>query len=508
MLKAILIISMLCLRVVGGQAAEHLPFKQALDTITVDELQHHVYTLSDDSFEGREGGTQGGRAAGVYVAKALSRIQCRPGGTNQYFQPFGAGLRNVLGLVSGTNPELRDEIVLVGAHYDHIGFGNKATSNGPTGYIHNGADDNASGVAALLEVAQALQDLPDSPQRSVLFAFWDGEEKGLLGSKHWVEHPTRPLDRVVTAINVDMIGRLSVDGLEVSGTRTAGNLRQWVSRRNMVTDLKISFPWKTNDSSDHWPFYIRGVPVIVFHTGLHDDYHSPSDDAHLINLDGMHQVTELLFRCLVDLADAPAPHAFRHRSRQEGEQQRKHLERKLADAPPRLGISWSHQDQVGSGLLITRVAYNSAAHRAGLQIGDRMLQWNSETVNTTEQFQRLVQMSPTNSVASVQRPNVDQPIHLEIQMSGHPLRLGISWRGDIGEPGSVVLVRVAEGSPAEHSGLKPLDRVYEVNGQRFSNGEHFGELASNAALPATLLVERWGRLREFTLQPSSVHKNR
>ena len=128
----------------------------ALDTITSGELRQHVSTLADDTFEGREAGSRGGRAAGHYLVQRLQSMELEPAGEDgRYDQPFGRDFRNILGVLRGADPELQQEVVILSAHYDHVGYGTRRDSLGPVGYIHNGADDNASGTAALLEVAQA-----------------------------------------------------------------------------------------------------------------------------------------------------------------------------------------------------------------------------------------------------------------------------------------------------------------------------------------------------------------
>ena len=197
------------------------------------------------------------------------------GGT--YFQSFNGASRNILGLVEGSDPQLKQQVILLGAHYDHVGYGRANNSFGPCGYIHNGADDNASGVAGLLEVVDAVKQLPTPPKRSILFALWDGEEQGLLGSRHWVGRPTVALSRVAVAINMDMIGRLQESAaLEVYGTRTAAGLRRLVSEANgEAKRWTIDFDWKLKSDSDHWPFYERRIPILMFHTGLHERLSPP-----------------------------------------------------------------------------------------------------------------------------------------------------------------------------------------------------------------------------------------
>ncbi len=229
----------------GSLAVENLALEAAIESIQSKQLQKHVDVLADDSFEGREAGSRGGRAAGTYLLKQIRELGLEGGGANgSYVQMFQGNFRNLLGVLPGSDPDLKDEVIVLGAHYDHVGYGTRRNSKGPIGYIHNGADDNASGTSGLLEVAEALCSLPTPPRRTVLFAFWDGEEKGLLGSKHWVSDPTISLDRIKLMINVDMIGRPNPNRLEVSGTRSLAGLRELVVRQNRFSDLHVNFPWK------------------------------------------------------------------------------------------------------------------------------------------------------------------------------------------------------------------------------------------------------------------------
>ena len=196
-------------------------YRAALESIQADELSEQVGRLADAAMEGREAGTRGGRAAADYLADQYARLHLRGAGVEGGFlQPFAPNFRNVLAILEGGDPQLRDQVIVVGAHYDHVGYGGRGYSLGPYGYIHPGADDNASGTAAVLELAEAFTVLSGPPKRSILFAAWDAEEKGLLGSKHWVAHPTVPLDRVAAAVNLDMVGRLRDEHLIVFGSRS------------------------------------------------------------------------------------------------------------------------------------------------------------------------------------------------------------------------------------------------------------------------------------------------
>ncbi|MBX3438898.1 MAG: M20/M25/M40 family metallo-hydrolase, partial [Planctomycetaceae bacterium] len=265
-------------------------------TINARDLRRHVSFLASDTLEGRAAGSHGGRAAGSYLVNEFRRIGLTPAGEgDDYLQEFGRGYRNALALLPGSDPLLRDEVVLIGAHYDHVGFGRPGNSFGPFGQIHNGADDNASGAAALLEAAEACAQLDPRPARTILFALWDAEEDGLLGSEHWAAHPTLPLQRVKLVVNMDMVGRLRGDRVTVYGARTATGLRRLAALANLGTGLSLDFDRTQRKDSDHWTFYRRDIPYLMFHTGDHDDYHRPSDDADKLNYEGLERVTQLTF---------------------------------------------------------------------------------------------------------------------------------------------------------------------------------------------------------------------
>ena len=191
---------------------------------------------------------------------------------------------------------------MIGAHYDHVGRGNSRNSRGPIGQIHNGADDNASGTSALLELVDAFCSLDVAPKRSLLFVFWDGEEQGLRGSQYWISAPTVPLEQIRLVINIDMIGRLRDNRADVFGTRSAAGLRRFLSSQNIETPIAMSFPWETRRDSDHYSFFAQQIPYLMIFTGKHPDYHTPYDDVDKLNLDGMERITRLLFRIVYTAA--------------------------------------------------------------------------------------------------------------------------------------------------------------------------------------------------------------
>ena len=482
-------------------AAENQALEAALQTITATDLGHHVDVLADDTFEGREAGARGGQAAGGYLVQALEENGIRPAGVDGgFYQTFGPGMRNVLGVMQGSDPKLKHEFILLGAHYDHVGFGSSRDSYGPIGHIHNGADDNASGTAGLLEVMQAFSVLAQPPRRSILFAFWDGEEKGMLGSKQWASYPTVPLKNVVFSFNVDMIGRLRDQHVEVYGVRTAGGLRQLVSRQNTNFGLDLDFVWDVKPNSDHYSFFEHEVPFLMLHTGLHDNYHRPSDDAELINREGMQAVTQLMFRLAYELADADQVPAFRPQSRFESNHTRAQFERSGAPTPPRLGISWSREDNQ-LGLLVTRVSPRSAGEQAGLTTGDRIIRFDGRAVESGDQFRLLVLAAGSVAQAIVQRSDAAEPIEVQLHLPGKPVRIGISWDQDQADPATMIITRVVPGSAAELAGLAPKDRVYAVEGRTITDAVEFGDVLTHHNGPLQLLVERQGLVRSVTLHP-------
>jgi hypothetical protein len=483
-------------------AADLAAAARARDSIKATELKRHVEVLADDTFEGREAGSRGGRAAGAYLAREFERHKLKPaGGDGTYFQAFNGNCRNLLGVWEGSDARLKQEYVVVCAHYDHVGYGSRRNSNGPIGYIHNGADDNASGAAALLETVEALALLGQPLSRSVLFVLFDSEENGLNGSKHWVAQPTVPLARITTAINLDMIGRLRNERLTVYGTRTSQGLRRVVCEANRDCNLLIDFTWEMSSDSDHYTFFTAGVPVLMFHTGLHEDYHRPSDDTAKVNVDGEERVTRLLFNALLTLADEPAQRRFRPQSRQEFASMRDSKEVPLSPLPGRLGVRWKLESEaVAPGVVVESVVPNSAASRAGLRAGDRIVKFAGQAPSS-DSFASLV-LSAANPVeALVHRPQSAEPVTLKIQLSGQPIRFGLTWRIDDAEPTVAQVVRLVPGSPAATAGLRLLDRVYDVNGQKFSSSDEFGALINAAAHPVQLLVESAGRMRTVEVMP-------
>lgn len=277
-----------------------------------------VHYLSADALEGRLAGTPAERCAGDYIAAELRRIGLSPAGDDgTFFQSFslasamnphapGGTGRNVVAMLEGADPALRAEAVVIGAHYDHLGRGPMfSLAPEEAGAIHNGADDNASGVGALLAVAERLARGP-RPARSVVFVAFTGEEFGLLGSGFFAENAPVPLERVSAMLNLDMVGRLGDGPLIVYGTETAEEWGELLGPAAAAAGVSFQGNGDGFGASDHTSFYARDVPVLHFFTNVHGEYHRPSDDVELIDAPGLLAVTDVVTRVARGVADRPA----------------------------------------------------------------------------------------------------------------------------------------------------------------------------------------------------------
>lgn len=477
----------------------------ARSTIRAVDVKRHTDVLASDTFEGREAGSRGGRAAGVYLVEQLRAIGVRPAGIDGgYAQEFGRNYRNLVARIEGSDPDLRREHVLVGGHYDHVGYGNATNSNGPFGRIHNGADDNASGTSAVLELAQAFASLPVPPKRSIVFALWDAEEVGLLGSEHWVRQPTVPLASLKLAVNLDMVGRMKEGRIVVYGMRTAPGLRLLTSRAfSAVPDRTswLQFDWDVAEDSDHWAFHSRRIPFLMFYTDKHDDYHRPSDDVDKLNLEGAADVTRLVFDVLLEAANAPALPAFRPACFQENEAVRKRNEAPLPPPASRLGLYWDAALAEKGELAVTGFVPNSAAERDGLRRGDRLLACDGRPVQGALDFRRTILAARAPIVFRVARPGSAEPLDVKVKLDGTPIRFGFSWREDDAEPGTVQISQIIPGSPADEAGLRVADRIVETDGRPFESGAAFRAKLDAAKTRLSLRIERRGRFAEHALVP-------
>ncbi len=348
------------------------------ENITPADIEKHITFLASDSLKGREAGTANEAIAANYIADHFRDFGLEPAGDNEtYFQEFtintavlrnphagedaeGEKLlsKNVAGLLQGTGNS--DELIIIGAHYDHLGYGEFGSLyRGEQQRIHNGADDNASGTAGVLELAQYFS--KNRIDKDILFLAFSGEEMGLLGSAHYVDKPTVDLENALAMINMDMIGRMVDNKLMIFGIGTADKWEAILDSAN-TGNLDLNLVKDGTGASDHTSFYYKDIPVLHYFTDTHADYHRPSDDTEYINMNGTALALHHLVRVMVqldelqkdDLAFVEAPGEQRQSMSLEG---------------PTLGVLPDYGYE-GEGMKITGVTKGRAAANAGVQGGD------------------------------------------------------------------------------------------------------------------------------------------
>lgn len=280
-------------------------------TIRAEDLRAHVYFLASEELEGREAGSAGERFASRYLAEQLASYGLEGAGPEgsffQEFEALGRKMRNVTAVLEGADPELRRQFVALGAHFDHIGWGGHG-SLAREKELHNGADDNGSGTASLLELAQAFA--LARPKRSLLFLHFSGEEEGLLGSAHYCEEPQRPLEETVAMLNLDMVGRSEAGYLFVGGVGTGEGLSDLVAEKSRGLGFRLETASGGAAPSDNTNFFKEEVPVLFFFTQVHEDYHAAGDDWWKVEYEGQERITRLVYRITRTLAEEPQRREF------------------------------------------------------------------------------------------------------------------------------------------------------------------------------------------------------
>ena len=479
--------------------------------IEEDDLKRHVSFLASDTIEGRESGSPGGRAAGAYIVDELRKYGLKPGAAdNDFYQEFGNGYRNILAILPGVAPassedaavsstRMNTEYIMIGAHYDHVGYGNSRNSLGPIGQIHNGADDNASGTALLLELARELAKQPSNGRRSILFAFWDAEERGLVGSRHWVSNPTISLDSVKFYFNYDMVGRLDEETLEVYGVRTTFGQQQRIVRHNHDPSLRLKYNWDNKADSDHYPFYEKHIPYLMLHTGKHEDYHRPSDDAPKLNYAGLCEIGELSARLLWDECHRPDAAMFRKEAKTETESTRQGIALRGAGLTHRLGMITHQNSYEDNSLFVKQVYQDSPAQKAGLRSGDVILNFGDFPISEVP-FETLALKADGPTALTFVRPPSTERNKILIRPQGNPQLLGVGLYLDAAEPGSAIITRVRPESPAFYAELEANDVIWAIEGTWPRTRDEFFKTLQMISLEEKhvhLIVEREGRLREI-----------
>lgn len=360
---------------------------------TKSNIQEDVTFLAADQLEGRQTGTEGEKKALAYITKRFKELGLTTKGTKDYAQPFTFKPKtnpheevkfdvNGDGTITGNNiigflDNQAENTIIIGAHYDHLGYGGEGSLyRDSIKAIHNGADDNASGVALMLDLARKLKD--KNTNNNYLFMAFSGEEMGLLGSNYFVKNPTIDTKKVSYMINMDMVGRMKKDSsLAVYGTGTSPIFKQVLKSHNK------GFKLIQNESgvgpSDHTSFYLADIPVLHFFTGQHSDYHRPTDDADKLNYEGMELISAYIFDIITDLNDN-GKLAFRKTKNE-------------SDKTPRFRVGLGVVPDYlydGKGMRIDGVSEDKPAIKAGLLKGDVVIQLGDSSVTDMMSYMRAL----------------------------------------------------------------------------------------------------------------------
>ena len=320
---------------------------------------------------------------------------------------------NVLGYLpaSGAGPGRRREHIVIGAHYDHLGLGENGSRDlRSRGLVHNGADDNASGVAGVLELARIFS-LERNRPRGILFAAFAGEELGLKGSYHYTSHPALPLKDAVAMINLDMIGRLRHDLLYLGGIERLPHLQGLVESRLKEEGLGVSGRFTADEESDHAPFIRAGVPSLFFFTGLHGDYHKPTDDLQFINFEGMERVLRASYRLSSDLLRS------RERPALVAVESDPAPFRKKAAAYFGIGVDINFE---GEGVRFAYVARDGPAARAGLEAGDVLLELDGRAIGSSDRASSIIQQRRPGETVSAKIRRKDRLLEVKVRLANWP----------------------------------------------------------------------------------------
>ncbi len=380
-------------------------------------IKKDITFLASDSLKGREVGTEGEKMAADYVRSRFEELGLVASGTDGFYQSFfvkdadnphaqpssssgenGITGYNVLGMID--NPG--EEIVVIGAHFDHLGMGDFSSLYKGQRAVHNGADDNASGTAALIHLANKLSSA--DLNKDILFFAISGEEKGLWGSNYFVKNPTIDLSKVGFMINMDMVGRLDeTRGLAINGTGTSPTWNDLLNQVN-TDSIKVIMSESGVGPSDHTSFYFQDIPVLHFFTGQHEDYHRPGDDAEKINVDGIIKVASIIERIIVSL-DSEEKLAFT-KTKDE------------SNNTPRFTVTLGVVPDYlfdGKGMRIDGVSEDKPAMKAGIQKGDIVIQLGDSTISDMMGYMRALSSFKKGDKTQVVVDRAGQSMTMDIE---------------------------------------------------------------------------------------------
>lgn len=361
----------------------------------IEQMTKDVFDLADDKMSGREVGTEGEQMAAQYIIQRMELLGLLPkGDEGSYIQAFSIKpkanphgeetnpdaaeiqVKNVIGYYDNQ----ADQTIVIGAHYDHLGSGAEGSLYaGESPEIHNGADDNASGIAVMLNLANRLQSLKGRERFNYLFIAFSGEERGLWGSNYFCKNPTIKLEKVNYMINLDMVGRYDSDkGIAVNGVGTTDSWEIIIDQAN-TEGINLLLSESGVGPSDHTSFYLQNIPVLHFFTGQHKDYHKPSDDADKVNIEGMAIISDIIMNIISESMEYE-PLKFKKTKDESSETPRFTVT---------LGVMPDYMFQ-GNGMRIDGVTEGKPASKAGFEAGDVVIKMGEHDVTDMMSYMKAL----------------------------------------------------------------------------------------------------------------------
>jgi len=393
------------------------PLARLAPVFDAKRLLKHVEVLADETMRGRGAGDPELDQAADYIARAFAAAGLKPGGDDgTWFQTFTepdgpdgkpVTLKNVVAVLPGTKAEWAKQSVVVGAHYDHLGRGWPDVRAGNEGQVHNGADDNASGVAVLLELAKILG-AELKPERSIVFVAFSGEEWGRKGSKHYVRAMrTLPVTETIGMVNLDTVGRLEGQKLTVLGSGTATEWRHIAMGVGYTTGVESNCVPKDPEGSDQVSFHEMGVPAVQLFTGAHADYHRPTDDIDKVDAAGLVKVAVFTRETVVYLSQRPEPLTSTLGGGETTPQRPPSTGRRVS-----LGTVPAF-DHTGPGAKVSSVLEGSAAEAAGIQAGDLLLAIDGEALEGLRHYSEILKRHEPGDVIRIRLRRGDKELEVE-----------------------------------------------------------------------------------------------
>ena len=401
-------------------------FSQSKEDTTIFNIERAVYYLASEQLQGRLPSTLGDTLSVEYVKKVFESYKIKPL-FETYFQevpfkemasisknpkqegPKSNLSRNVIGVIEGTDKKLKNEYIVIGAHIDHLGFGGMMSSSRKRDEhkIHYGADDNASGVSLMLDLARKFSSNPS--KRSIIFIAFTCEEKGLIGSKYFVNNLPFPSNQIVAMFNFDMVGMLKDNKLTVGGSKTSKQSEKIIKKYSEKYNLNIKLSPGGIAPSDHSSFYLMDIPVFYFTTGADSNYHTPNDIPQRLNYKGI----EILSSYAYDMANDVSNRDGRLKFKKVKEPKNNKSMSKLNVT---LGIMPDVSQGCDNGLIVDAVSSGKPAEKAGIQNGDIIIELANKKVKDIYNYMEILSTLKPDTVITARVKRKDKIIELKIKL--------------------------------------------------------------------------------------------